>query len=315
MTESKFWLVRLAGGIACIPILLAGCGGGGEAPLTMPMPSLAAQSQINTGPRATLIISASDSVVRVGGTVQLSANIATPGAAVPAKSVAWSSSDAAVATVTANGVVRGASAGSVQITAKLGALSATTTITVRTIEVLDAHNSGTPAFNGFTFRPETFSPVSFRPAQSFIAQNSGTISRVDLEIICYPYPYAGSGDIELEVFPFSTPMGTPIAAATIPAGSVVSACATATSTGVGFVTTVTANFAGSTGVLVADQKYMLKANSSAVTQSEAAYWAYTASQDSYVPGTAYALYPGGSWFELNPALTIDFIFSLYVNLP
>jgi hypothetical protein len=74
-----------------------------------------------------VVVLPATATIDIGATVQLTANVQPPNAS---QLVAWSTSDAGVATVNANGVVTGVAAGSATITGTAGASTDTTAITV-----------------------------------------------------------------------------------------------------------------------------------------------------------------------------------------
>ncbi|HST62274.1 MAG TPA: Ig-like domain-containing protein, partial [Longimicrobium sp.] len=84
-------------------------------------------------PRAATLQVLPDSIVLdAGATAALTAVIRdSAGAVLPGRALVWSSSNAAVASVDSLGVVRGVAGGTAQVTARLGALTASATVRVR----------------------------------------------------------------------------------------------------------------------------------------------------------------------------------------
>ncbi len=106
---------------------------GGTAQVTARLGALGASATVRVRPGAASIQVDPDSLVLdVDGTGRLAAVVRdASGAILPGPAPAWSSADPAVATVDANGNVRGVAAGTVRVTATLGALSAGATVRVR----------------------------------------------------------------------------------------------------------------------------------------------------------------------------------------
>lgn len=93
--------------------------------------SASATVRVRGGP-ASLDVQPDSLVLDVGGAGQLTAVVRNAaGAELPGQAPAWSSSNPAVATVDAQGAVRGVAPGTVTVTATLGALSASATVRVR----------------------------------------------------------------------------------------------------------------------------------------------------------------------------------------
>jgi Big-like domain-containing protein/leishmanolysin len=107
----------LPGALLLLAALAAACGGGpGTEPIT---------------PSAVNLSTSSVSFTAVGQTQQLSATVVDQdGATIASPTIAWSSSDAAVASVSATGLVTAVGAGSTSITATAGAVSTQATVTV-----------------------------------------------------------------------------------------------------------------------------------------------------------------------------------------
>lgn len=100
-----------------------GCGGGGDAPTTPSAPAV--ERVVVTPPTAT---------VTVGGTVTVSASARSSTGATLDESIAWSSSDAGVATVS-GGVVTGVGEGTASIRATARGVTGTVAITVAPVPV------------------------------------------------------------------------------------------------------------------------------------------------------------------------------------
>jgi hypothetical protein len=117
---------RLAGAV----LILQGCGGGDAAPPSAPSVPV---SPPPTSPPvvATLLPSYGSLLLLVGGETTLAVTARTAaGADLASPTVAWSSSDVAVASVTGAGVVRAVNTGSTQLRAVSGTAQATVTVTV-----------------------------------------------------------------------------------------------------------------------------------------------------------------------------------------
>jgi hypothetical protein len=84
-------------------------------------------------PPAIVAVQPVTDTITVSGTTQLSATVKDiNGSAVTSVAVAWSSSNASVATVSSTGLVKGVAAGTAQITAKAGEATGLATVVVRT---------------------------------------------------------------------------------------------------------------------------------------------------------------------------------------
>ena len=101
------------------------CGGDAAAPTPPPPPPPPPPEP------TTVSVTPAEVGLMAGDSVQLAAEVRDQnGAVMTGATVAWSSSDAAVATVTSGGLVRGSSAGSATITATAGQASGTAAVTV-----------------------------------------------------------------------------------------------------------------------------------------------------------------------------------------
>ncbi|HET9634718.1 MAG TPA: Ig-like domain-containing protein [Gemmatimonadaceae bacterium] len=96
--------------------------------------SSASQLTVDSAPAvavASVAVSPASASVQVGSTTQLSATTSdASGNTLTGRAITWSSSNGAIATVSSNGLVTGASAGSVQITATSEGQTGSSTITV-----------------------------------------------------------------------------------------------------------------------------------------------------------------------------------------
>lgn len=109
--------------------------GAGAATITATIGGVSGQSTVSVvagqGPVASIAISPGSPTVAVGGTTSLTA---TPkdaaGNTLVGRQISWATSNAAVATVSASGIVTGVSAGAVSITANSEGKSASVTVTV-----------------------------------------------------------------------------------------------------------------------------------------------------------------------------------------
>lgn len=110
-------LAALAGALLALVAVAGGCGGGGGTePIT---------------PTAVSLNSSAVNFTAVGQTQQLSATVTDQnGATIASPTVTWSSSNTAVANVSATGLVTALGAGSAQITATAGSVVAQATVTV-----------------------------------------------------------------------------------------------------------------------------------------------------------------------------------------
>ncbi|MBK8248089.1 MAG: Ig-like domain-containing protein [Gemmatimonadetes bacterium] len=107
-------------------LLVGGCGGDGG-----PSTSVVTSDQV-----ARVDVSPGTLTLAVGGTGQLSAlAISTTGAALPGRAVTWSSSDAAVASVSSTGLVTGLAAGTSTIVALSEGRTGSATVTVTSLPV------------------------------------------------------------------------------------------------------------------------------------------------------------------------------------
>lgn len=86
-------------------------------------------------PVASVSVKPATATLTVGGTVALAAEVKDAAGASLDRTVAWSSGDASIATVSATGVVTAAGVGSTTITAQSEGISATATITVNRVPV------------------------------------------------------------------------------------------------------------------------------------------------------------------------------------
>jgi hypothetical protein len=184
--------------------LLAACGGGGDTPVAgsnaVPETRLLAAGGGGQANRSTLTIAPSSPSLAVGGTVAMAASITTNNRTVRANNVTWSSSNPAVATVNAQGVVTGVSAGTAIITAKSGGLTATTTITVNRIAT-------TLTFDEFANLTE----LTNQYQHLGVTVQGGTVQRGDFT----PWPYYSSPNILMSypariTFTFDTSITGPI---------------------------------------------------------------------------------------------------------
>jgi hypothetical protein len=124
-----------------------------------------------------VLVSPTSSAVAVGSTTTLSANV-TPNNATN-KSVSWSTSNAGVATVSANGVVTGIAAGNATITARAadGGRTASSTVTVSakpdptvnyTLEVGVSGNGSTSISGNHSYKPGTAVTITATPASGSV---------------------------------------------------------------------------------------------------------------------------------------------------
>ena len=119
-------IALLATAAAGVAFTFAACSESSAPPATDPIvPSLAKGGQPNKV--KSISVSPSSATVAIGATVQLSATATPPGSAT---SFTWASSNSAVATVSATGLVTGVASGSATISASAGGKSGTSTITV-----------------------------------------------------------------------------------------------------------------------------------------------------------------------------------------
>jgi alpha-tubulin suppressor-like RCC1 family protein/uncharacterized protein YjdB len=110
---------------AAVAVALAACGGSDSTPITNPGP-------VTTPVAAVAITPSTGATVLVGRTMPLAAAAKdAAGNTLSGRTITWQSSATAVATVDANGVVTGVSAGTTTITAASEGRSATTTLTVQ----------------------------------------------------------------------------------------------------------------------------------------------------------------------------------------
>jgi trimeric autotransporter adhesin len=92
--------------------------------------------KVSAAPIGNVSVSPQAPSMNVGATTQLSANVTdVNGASVSGAVVAWTSSNIAIATVSASGLVTGVSAGTATITASSGGKSGSTTVTVSLVPV------------------------------------------------------------------------------------------------------------------------------------------------------------------------------------
>src|SRR5690606_17441124 len=111
---------------------LATARGNGEARIVATAPGVAdtVAVAVNQQPAA-VAIAPNPVTIAVGATAQLTATVTDGnGHAIEGVSITWSSSDAAVASVTSSGVVRGNGEGKATITAKAGDKTASVSVTV-----------------------------------------------------------------------------------------------------------------------------------------------------------------------------------------
>jgi uncharacterized protein YjdB len=102
------------------------------------------QVQVGTVPVAAVAVSPNPAAVQIGATVQLTATVTdASGKTLVGRTVSWSSSNAAVATVSASGVATGVAAGTATISATSEGKSGTTALSVTVVPV--ATVSVTPA--------------------------------------------------------------------------------------------------------------------------------------------------------------------------
>jgi Big-like domain-containing protein/calcineurin-like phosphoesterase family protein len=119
-------IALLATAAAGVAFTFAACSESSAPPATDPIaPSLAKGGQPNKV--KSISVSPSSATVAIGATVQLSATATPPGSAT---SFTWASSNSAVATVSATGLVTGVASGSATISASAGGKSGTSAITV-----------------------------------------------------------------------------------------------------------------------------------------------------------------------------------------
>ena len=122
--SSSGLVTAVAAGSATITATSEGQTGTAAVTVTTPAPV----------PVATVVVTPSSSSIKVGGTVQLSASTRDAnGAVLTGRSVAWSSSNTAVATVSGSGLVTGVAAGSATITATSEGKSGTSASTVTAV--------------------------------------------------------------------------------------------------------------------------------------------------------------------------------------
>lgn len=183
---------------------LAACGGGGAATT----PSESGSGGEVTAP-AGLTLSHTTASVATGGTLQLSATpvnaSGTAMSGLPAP--AWTTSDAAVATVSGSGVVSGVGAGTATITATLTAAGATRTAAVQ-VTVTRAAGA-------------TFASLALSPASGAVAAGS------TLPLAATPRDGSGQPMSGLPAATFTT---SNAAIAAVSAGGVVSGVAAGTAT-------------------------------------------------------------------------------------
>ena len=119
-------IALLATAAAGVAFTFAACSESSAPPATDPIvPSLAKGGQPNKV--KSISVSPSSATVAIGATVQLTATATPPGSAT---SFTWASSNSAVATVSATGLVTGVASGSATISASAGGKSGTSAITV-----------------------------------------------------------------------------------------------------------------------------------------------------------------------------------------
>jgi uncharacterized protein YjdB/alpha-tubulin suppressor-like RCC1 family protein len=118
--------MRTAGVVAGIALLLAACGGDDSATPSGPKPPPTPASV------ATVDVAPGTTQVAIGRTTQLAATMKdAAGTVLSGRTVSWSSSDAAIATVDASGVVTGIAVGAATVTATSEGKSAQAAVTVK----------------------------------------------------------------------------------------------------------------------------------------------------------------------------------------
>lgn len=115
-------------------LLTVGCGGSTETPMPVP---------------AQIVVSGADAALLPGATVQLSARVASAdGTVIPTATVTWSSTNAAVASVSGSGLVTAIAAGTTSITATSGSASGSATVQVNAGGLVSASGGTVQAAGG-----------------------------------------------------------------------------------------------------------------------------------------------------------------------
>ncbi len=176
------WFSRISPQRAVVPrllalaglALLAACGGGGDTPTTPTPPGGGGGTTPPNTTVTSVAVSPNSVALTVPGTVQLTATARnSAGAELSGQTFSWTSSAAAVATVTQSGVVTAVAAGTTTITASAAGQSGTAQITV-------------------TASP--FGPVLDRKA---IGPAGGTLSGTDVAVTIPAGALSGTSTIEL----------------------------------------------------------------------------------------------------------------------
>lgn len=145
--------------------------------------------RIETGIAAQVVVSPASATINVGATQQFTATVTDlHGAPLPSAAVAWTSSNATVATVDGNGLATGAGAGTATITATSGASSGSATLTVL--------NPNTPPVAvADTF--QAIGNVTVPVAAPGVLANDTDAEGNSLTAVAGTYPTTGGGTVTL----------------------------------------------------------------------------------------------------------------------
>ena len=129
--------------------------------------SASAPVSVNPMPVATVVLAPQSPSIVIGSTVQLTATLRdADGAVLTGRTVAWTSSNTAVATVSNTGVVTGVAAGTSSIQATSEGISASTTVTVTTVPAPVASVSVSLASSSISVGQTTQATATLRDASN-----------------------------------------------------------------------------------------------------------------------------------------------------